>query len=42
MCLRTDGLISLTEAYQLSFQQRELIIKSFNEIIEEKNKAAER
>ena len=42
MCLKTEGLISLTEAYQLPFKQRDMIIKSYNDIIEEKNKAYEK
>lgn len=42
MCLKTEGMISLSESYQLPFKQRDIIIKSYNEIIEEKNKAYEK
>ena len=39
--IRTEGKISIFEAYQMPYLQREMYIKLYNEFSEEKRKASQ-
>ena len=38
LSIRSEGKLSLTEVYQMSYLERESYIKAFNEFADEKNK----
>ena len=39
LSIHSEGHVSITEVYQMSFKQREMFIKLYNKYIDEKNKS---
>lgn len=39
LSIHSEGHVSITEVYQMSFKQREMFIKLHNKYIDEKNKS---